>query len=534
MYDETKDNISHNLCWDESLEVIKMSQKKVQPLNVRILRKKYNHRRSLSEQVTPHEAKNRSTLNQLIGENTDCSDSTSEDRSVKIVEWMKNTSISAASSSGPDHPNKIYDLRSRNNELMVRVMKQNDQIDKLQNEVEVLVDAMKQKEEDMERVLENNTENENHLQQMAVILREKLKLTVEIDSLKQVIQEQAESLEKINVREQPPLVRGSSTHFINNLEDGTSDDNYAQTLQEKIDGLSRIIFEKDNEIKDLTEELQIKELGLMEFGRTVDETHRRQTHVEDELEAATREADNLKQMTNILQDTVEIRNNELQEMQLKLDAEKEVTMILKVEKKMMTEKYEDLAQQKASNDKTFMHLYDELIPDGKVEVPEMDSEENCSEREYSPEDGLEGYCFLEREQSIETRTRKSKPTHAPPPVPGQWARINNSEKMEAESGIIVEKENDEAKRLNQADYEYFLMCSIAVRMNLAEVYHKDEIMAVDSRKLWPVCQKSHIPMNKYYFYIEDALREEFELPKLSFRECRSSERPNAANCCIVM
>merc|ERR1719419_37748 len=474
-----------------------------------------------------------STLNKLIGEDTDSSDFTSEDCSVKIDESSKSTSAYAVSSSGADGANEIYGLKSRNNELMVNLMKQRGWIDELQNEVEVLVDSLKQKEEVMERVLENNAVNENRLRQMASAKADKWKLTVEIDNLKQIIKEQAESLEKMSQHEQLWPGRRSSVHLINCPEIGASD-SYANTLQQKIDDLNRIVSEKDNEIKDLTEVLQIKELGLMEFGRTVDETHRRQTHVEDELEAASREADNLRHMTNMLQDTVEIRNNELQEMQLKLEAEKEVTMILEVEKKMMTEKYECLSKEKASNDKTFMHLYDELIPSGKVEVPDINSEENCSQREYSPEEGIEGFCYLEQEQSIETRTRKSKPTHKPPPVPGQPARINNYEKIEAESGIIVEKEHDETKRLNQADYEYFLMCSIAVRMNLAEVYHKDEIMAVDSRKLWPVCQISHIPMNKYYFFIEDALREEFELPKLSFRECRSSERPNAAHCCIVM
>jgi len=84
---------------------------------------------------------------------------------------------------------------------------------------------------------------------------------------------------------------------------------------------------------------------------------------------------------------------------------------------------------------------------------------------------------------------------------------------------------------NQADYEYFLMCSIAVRMNLAELYHEDEIMAVDSSKLWQGCQISEIPMNRYYLYIEDNLREEFGLPKLSYR---SGETPIIAHCCIVM
>merc|ERR1712060_908392 len=334
--------------------------------------------------------------------------------------------------------------------------------------------------------------------------------------------------------EQLLLVRRSSTHLINSPEKVESYDNWGQKLQQKIDELSRVVIEKDNEIKDLEEVLQIKELGLMEFGRTVEETHRRHTHVEEELVAAFREADQLRQMARMLQDTVEIRNNELHEMKQKLETEMEVTTILKSEKKMITEKYEELTQKKASNDKTFMDLYDELIPGGKVEVPEMDSEENCSQVEYSNEDRVEGYCYLGFEQSIQTRTRKTKPTRAPPPAPIQPMSINNDEKIKTESRVVLENENDEINRLNQANYEYFLMCSIAVRMNLAEVYNRDEIMAVNSGKLWQVCQISHIPMNKYYFYIEDALREEFGLPKLSNMGSRSSERPINAHCCIVM
>jgi len=476
-----------------------------------------------------------STLNHLIGEDTDSSDFTSEDRSVKIVESSKSTSAYGVSSSEADGANEIYGLKSRNNELMVNLMKQRGWIDELENEVEVLVDSLKQKEEVMERVLESNAVNENRLRQMAVVKADKWKLTVEIDNLKQVIQEQADSLKKMSLQEQLLHDRGSSVHLINRPKIGASD-SYANTLQQKIDELSRIVLERDNEIKDLTEVLQIKELGLMEFGRTVDETHRRQTHVEDKLEATSREADNLRYMTNILQDTVDNRNNELQEMKLKLEAEKEVTMILEAEKKMVTKKYEELAQVKDSNDKTFMDLYDEVIPGGKVEVPEGDSEDDCSERqvEYSHEEQIEGYCYLGFEQSIQARSRKSKPTRAPPPVPSQPVKIHNTIEIKANSGFMAEKENDEAERMDQAAYEYFLMCSIAVRMNLAEVYQKDEIMAVDSGKLWQVCQMSNIPMNKYYFYIENALREEFGLPTLSYQESRSSERPINANCCIVM
>jgi len=414
-----------------------MSQQKVEPLNVQILRKQYNHHRSLSEQAATYHAQLGSTLSQLIGEDIESSCSTAEDRSVGIVDSSKSTSISAASSSGQDCPNEIYNLRGQNNELVEQLRKQRGQIDELENEIGVLVDALKHKEEHVERVLENSAVNEKRLQQMVVIETDKWKLNVEIDNLKQIIQEQAVCLEKMSEQQQLLLVRRSSTRLINSPENGISDVNYTKTLQQKIDELSHLVLQKDNEIRDLTEVLQLKELGLIQFGREVDETHRRQTHVEDELEAASREADNLRHMTNILHNTVENRNNELQEMKLKLEAEKEVTMTLQVEKKMMTEKYEELAQEKASNDKTLMHLYDEVNPGEEVEGTDMDSEENCFERqvEYSNEDGVEGYCYLGFEQSTQARRRKTKPTRAPPPVPSQPASIHPAGKVTGSSSM---------------------------------------------------------------------------------------------------
>jgi len=534
MYNETKDDSSRHINRDKSLEDIKMSQKKALPLNVRILRRQYNRSQSLSERDFKPQTKVRSTISQLIGENTDSSDSITEDRSVRIVEWPKGTSTSVEYSSGSNGSKEIYGLRSRNNELLEYLMEQRGWINELENGVEVLVDSLKKKEEDIDIVLENNTLAEKRLGQMSALEADKLKLTLQTDVLKQVIQEQAESLEKYSKQERLFLRRESSTHLINNSEIGTSDkDNYVQMLQQKIDELHGLVLEKDNKIKDLKEAIQIKDLGLMEFGTTVDEAQRRQTHAEDELVAAYRETDKLRHITNLLQDTVNNRNNELIEIKQKVEVEKEVTGLLQLEKKMMTEKYEELvANEKVSDDKTCIGLlYDELITGENVEVPAENSEESCSNSQVENSHLLrvEGYRYLGFEQSNEIR-RKCKPTRAPPPIPNQTVNMRDARKNEEE----VAKESDNSELLNQAGYEYFLMCSIAVRLNLAEVYHKDEIMAVDTGKLWEECQICHIPMNKYYIYIEDALREEFGLPKFSRKQSRSMERPIKAHCCIVM
>jgi len=530
MFFETKNDSSNEDYRNTNIDVFNMSQQKAEPRNGRILRKKYYHHRSLSAHAVSNQAKLGSALSQVISEDIDSSCSTAEDRSLEIVESSKSTSLSGDSCSGQHRTNENYGLRRRNKELMEYLMKQRGQIDELENKVEVLVDALKHKEEDLESVLANNAVNEKLLQEMAVLETAKWKLNMQIGTLNMIIQEQAEALEKMSDQEQRH-VRRLSTHMINTPENGTSDVSYANTLQQKIDELSQLVSDKDSEIRDLTAVLQKKEVGLMEFGRAVDETHRRWTHVEDELEAASRKADNLKYMTNELQNTVENKNSELQEMKLKLEAEKEVTKILQMEKEIIIEKYEEQAQEKALNEKTLTHHYDEVTPGEDVECTDVDSAENCFERqvEYSLEDGVEGYCYLGFEQK--TKRRKTKPSRAPPPVPSEPGRIHPTLEEEVESGVLAENWNNEVKQSNQADYEYFSMCSIAVCINLAEQYNKAEIIASDSGKLWELCQISQIPMNKYYFYIENALREEFGLPSLSYR---SDETPIKAHCCSVM
>jgi len=530
MYVETKDDSSNENCRNAIVGVFNMSQLKAEPLNGRILRKQYYHHRSLSEHAFSNQTKLGSAISQLISEDIDSSCSTAEDRSFEIVESSKSISLWGDSFSGQHRTNEIYGLRRRNKEIMDYLMKQRGQIDELENKVEVLVDALKHKEEDMERVLATNAVNEKLLQEMAVLETAKWKLNVQVGTLNMIIQEQAEALEKMSEQEQMH-VRKYSTCMINSPENGTRDVSYANTLQQKIDELSFVVLDKDNEIRDLTAVLQKKEVGLMEFGRAVDETHMRWTQVEDELEAASREAFNLRHMTNELQNTVENKNNELQEMKLKLQAEKEVTKILQMEKEIILEKYEEQAREKALNEKTLTHNHDEVVPAGDVECTDFDSEENFFERqvEYTQEDGVEGYCYLGLEQN--TQRRKTKPSRAPPPVPSQSGRIHPAVKVRAESGVGAENWNDEVKQSNQAAYEYFSMCSIAVCMNLAEQYNKDEILASDSGKLWELCQISQIPMNKYYFYIENALRKEFGLPSLSYQ---SDETPIITHCCNVM
>merc|ERR1719285_1571341 len=100
-----------------------MGKKKISSPNTRILRKKWNHRRSVSEQVPARPAIIGSTLTQLIGEHSESSDSTVYEGSLKIVDSPKSTQTSFTSSSGLNDENVEDKLRSRNDELMVRLAK---------------------------------------------------------------------------------------------------------------------------------------------------------------------------------------------------------------------------------------------------------------------------------------------------------------------------------------------------------------------------------------------------------------------------
>jgi len=527
MYDETKiDESSRNQIRDDSLEVIKMAQ------NVRIKRTEWNHRRSLSERLRPRTKL--VGLGEIMGENPDSSGFTPEEGSEIIEDYPKSTRTSSMSMSGQDEDGELCQLRSRYDHLQTCAFEQRNQIDELESRLEVLVEAFKQKEEEAECALRSNALCEKRLREMATLKSEKWKLTVEVDTLRQVIQEQSETLQATRMGEPLPASR-SSTHLVMNLMNDTSEaDVHIEALRQKINELSRIVKEKDNAIKDLKEVLHSKDLGLMEIERTIDETCRRHTNVEDELNAKSHEMDALRHRASILQDTVENRNHELQAMEQELEAEKEATRIVQVEKERVLKKYEALAKEKSSKDKTFMHLYDELAPVPSLRYSEVDSEfkdsEGC-EATYT-DYGSEGYCHLEFNRDTRRRSRKSKPTRLPPPVPSPSLKSINSGKTKGDIESPKDDESDETKRLNQADYEYFLMSSIAVRMNLATQYKKDEIMAVDLGKMWEVCRNSQIPMNKYYLYIEDALRAEFNLPE--FPHPHVEQRPINANCCLVM
>lgn len=481
-----------------------------------------------SEQMTPHHKPSGSRLLEILAENNDSSGYTVEEGSERVDLSPKSTRTSSTSFSVRDDAREIYELRARNEELQAEAFEQRIHIEELENKVEVLFDEFREKEQEATRALNSNAVYEKRLQEMATLESEKYRLILQFDTLRQVIQEQAESLEAMSLDDQLGRGRQSSTHLIMNLMGDTNDnDIHIEELQQKINELSHVVNEKDKEINDLNQMLHSKEIGLMEFESKMDEKCRRQTNVEDKLTAKSREMETLIHRASILQDTVENRNHELQAIHQELEAEKEATRIVRVEKETVVKKYKQLARDKASKDKTFMHLYDdELVP--AVQFSEADSELNYSEDcwvDYG-DVGSQGYFALQFDQH-QTR-RKSKPNRAPPPIPNQSVTNHNAGNTK---GKLASPE-DETKRLNQADYEYFLMSSIAVRMNLAAQYNKDEIMAVELAKLWEVCRKSQIPMNKYYFYIEDALRVEFNLPELS--NSQVVERPPNANCCILM
>merc|ERR1712096_304978 len=105
---------------------------------------------------------------------------------------------------------------------------------------------------------------QNRLRDLATVESDKEKLILEIDALRQVIEEQAESLEAASLAEQHGD-RQPSTHLIPNLVNEPSDKDmhmHIEDLQLKISELNRLVMDKDKEIKDLNQILRSKDLGL--------------------------------------------------------------------------------------------------------------------------------------------------------------------------------------------------------------------------------------------------------------------------------
>lgn len=521
-------------------EVIKMGRgKPCSPLavNMSIARRKYNHRRSMSEQIdnrSPLQFGN--TLAQLIGTSYRLSgvQSTVDGSSERILDSPR-SAISASSFSGQDadrRQRKILELNNCNDELQAYCDAQASKIAELENKIDDLFEVIDAKEQERVHALNCTALAEKRLQKMAMLETDNWKMSVEIENLRQ---EQEERLEQANLEESRPL-ENRSTKLLMNYENGNDKvlrdkDEHIEALQQKIHDINRELNQKQKEVNELQQQLHIKELGLMELETRINETSRQKTNVEDELDAASREMDNLRKQATTFEDTVKERDSKLQSLEQLLEAEKEATRMARVEKERVVQKLQELKTQKHIKDKTFMDLYHELLPTVNAQLIEDDSEHYWSEGcQGDDATEIEGYCHLQFDQDSRRRSRtKSKPSRAPPPIPTK--RVNKKSTNISRCEI-----DDETKRLNQADYEYFLMSSIAVRMNLVALFKNDEIMAVDVDDLWKISRNSQVPMNTYYFYIEDALRKEFNLPEIDCPhttwEQQTPETPKG--CCILM
>lgn len=525
----------------EETSVIKMGKlKPCNPLsvNMEIARRKRNHRRSISEQIdNRYTEKFGTTLAQLIGTGSSYIlsgvQSTVDESSERVIESPRSITPGSSSSARADRNQREFiALLTRNAELEVYTDDQHRKITLLESKIEDLIEEIEAKEEDRVNARNRSALAEKRLRKMSALETENYRMSVEIDGLQQEIQDQAERLRQAELREPLGPMQSESTKFLMHFDSDVAlhdKDEHIEALNQKINELRRELNKKDKEMNQLEEHLQNKDMALLELERTINEACRRKTNAEDELNAASREMTELRRKTTTFEDTMKLKSNEVETVKRELEAEKLASRSVRVEWETVMQKLQELKIQKHVKDKTFMHLYDELPSAVNAQFIEDDSEVYWSEGcQVDDNTEMEDYCHLEcDEHSSRRQRRKSKPLRAPPPIP--TLRLNKKSQY-ISSGLI----DDETKRLNEADYEYFLMSSIAVRMNLEALFKNDEIMAVDVEKLWKISRKAQVPMNKYYFYIEDALRQEFELPEIDCRHTSSDPIPVAQGCCILM
>jgi len=521
---------------EDNDEVINMGS-----MNVSIARKKYNHRRSMSEQI-----ENRSvlpfgnTIAQLIGTSYRLSgvQSNFDESSERFIDSPR--SATSASSFVEDNADrnqrKIIELNIRNDKLQSDCDAHFSKIAHLENKIEDLVEVIYAKEQERVHALNCTALAEKRLRKMETLRTDNLKMSVQIDNLRQAFQEQAEKLRQANLEDPIRTMESRSTKLLMNFEHGNdmvlrNKDEHIEILQRKIINLSREVNQKQKEMNELQQQIHIKELGYMELENAINEANKRKTNVEDELDAVSREMANLRKQATTFEETVKERDSRLQSVEQLLEAEKEAGRVARIEKERALQKLQEHKTPKRIKDKTFMALYDDLLPTTNAQMIEDESERYWSEGcQVDDTTEVEGFCHLQSDDQNSRRTSrtKSKPSRAPPPIP--TVRVNKKETSMSSSAI-----GDETKRLNQADYEYFLMSSIAVRMNLVALFKTDEIMAVDVDKLWKISRISQVPMNTYYFYIEDALRKEFNLPELDCGHINPYRTPETSQgCCLLM
>merc|ERR1712060_315462 len=242
--------------------------------------------------------------------------------------------------------------------------------------------------------------------------------------------------------------------------------------------------------------------------------------------------DALKHRASILANQVEDKSSELRQMEERLAWEKEAVRLADIEKERLAKKLEELGIEKIRQDKNFMNLFDEMFEDSSEEAAD---EHKLANQHYEDivvfqQPGLEtaNYVETDMERYSESGTaaqspkygqqrKKSKPDYEPPAPPRpvltvkQSSRVGNFKKTKA---LSPEEQDD---RMTKAAEEFFLMTTISVRMNLAEYYKNEDIMTADTKMLWEMCKKLQVPMNKFYLYIEECIRSEFNLPGLAYR-----------------
>jgi len=538
----------------------------------------FNKARTLSRQLSPHQWNRVRTLTGLIDTNYDADFKATPSVSAHSVkgpgenehQWLqvlggdasRDSEIEASDVEGTTGILSIYsdDDRSKAQQELYDLVNDHDRLAaenewyqkrtiQLENDLEELHENMRGKRLVTEHSMSNRLSLAERLDRVVELEAHNRMLALEVNHLREALEEM-EEMHNNNLPSTDTLrtpyknTRKLSTQLLTDFvkQVNIDDDKHLQleSLDIENQDLRRIIQQKNKEIEKLELEMNLRAEGFFMIEQELQSKERRITTVEVEVEkvdqkllVATEERDALKHRASILANQVEDKSSELRQMEERLAAEKEAVRIAGIEKERLAAQLEEMGIEKVRQDKTFMNLFDEMFENSAEEAAD---EQKLVSQQYDDlvvfqQPGLEtAVSYVETDMErysepvktpqsprYEQLRKKSKPDYPPPARPKlastgrQSSRVGNFKKTRA----LSPKEQED--RMTKAAEEFFLMTTISVRMNLAEYYKNEDIMTADTKMLWEMCKKLQVPMNKFYLYIEECIRTEFNLPGLAYR-----------------
>jgi len=404
---------------------------------------------------------------------------------------------------------ELFDLINDYDELKANSLAQQQTIVKLEIQVEQLEEELKLKSLSTEQVMDHKLLTESY--------QEKTKKITELDVHNRLlaleVTQLREELEKHTTKEGHSHLPGKGiaaqllTGFIkDNVVFDEEKDLQMKALEMEILGLQRLLQQKDNQINKLVFELECRDVRRMTIEEELNSNSKQENKYKKRLHKASAENQNLQHRASVLEHKLETQDTIIKVMEQKLAEEQEVGRIADVEKERMRKKLQELGVERRRQDVTFMNLFDELMVDGE---------------EFKREESISAYREDGVLISFAEDTENEEGLYSP-------AMRFSSRRSNLLMSPSKRKTNlsavDEKQRMDKAAEEFFVMTTISIQLSLAEFYRMDEVLA-DSKALWKKCLSLETPMHRYYLFIEDELRRNYDLPGLAYRLDNPKKNP---------